>query len=202
MSNQVFPTLAGLSWGIVKRPRWNTRVQSSISFVETRIRFASLPQWRWSLPFQFLRQNATDAEFQALADFYNSRSGQWDSFLYSDPTDNTVTDMNFGTGDGSTVAFQLGRRLLTGGLLEPIYNVQTLTNIKKAGVLQTSPANYSISASGLVTFTSAPAAAAALTWTGTYYWRCRFDQDSADLTNFASTFWSLGELAFVSVKGS
>jgi hypothetical protein len=55
--------------------------------------------------------------------------------------------------------------------------VQVLTNIKKAGVVQTNPANYSISATGLVTFTSRPGAAA-LTWTGTYYWRVRFDQDT------------------------
>jgi hypothetical protein len=153
MSNAVFPTLAGISWGIVKAPQWNTRVQRSISFMETRIAFASLPQWRWSVPFQFLRV-ADPFEYQTLASFYNDRKGRWDSFLYSDPVDSSVTDMNFGTGDGSTTQFQLGRRLLAGGLLEPIYNVQVLTNIKKNGVLQTSPANYSISATGLVTFTA------------------------------------------------
>jgi uncharacterized protein (TIGR02217 family) len=201
MSNAVFPTLAGISWGIVKAPQWNTRVQRSISFMETRIAFASLPQWRWSVPFQFLRV-ADPFEYQTLASFYNDRKGRWDSFLYSDPVDSSVTDMNFGTGDGSTTQFQLGRRLLAGGLLEPIYNVLVLTNIKKNGVVQTNPANYSISATGLVTFGAAPANGAALTWTGTYYWRVRFDQDAADFSEFANGFWSLGELAFVSVKGS
>ena len=30
------------------------------------------------------------------------------------------------------------------------------------------------SSTGMVTFVTAPAAAAALTWTGAFYWRCRF----------------------------
>jgi hypothetical protein len=43
--------------------------------METRIAFASLPQWRWSVPFQFLRV-ADPFEYQTLASFYNDRKGQ------------------------------------------------------------------------------------------------------------------------------
>lgn len=200
MSSSVFPALAGLTWGTKKSPIWNTRIQTSISGRETRIQLASLPRWRWTLNYEFLRA-ATPFEYQQLADFFNSRAGAWDSFLYSDPTDNSVTDMNFGTGDAVTTAFQIGRRLQTGGLLEPIYNVNALTNIKKNGVVQTSPGDYSISATGLVTFTSAPANGLALTWTGTYRWRCRFEQDSVDFNNFMENLWDSG-VSFISILGS
>lgn len=201
MSSAVFPSLAGLQWGLTKRPIWNTRIQKSVSLMETRISFTSIPLWRWSLSYEFLRQNASNAEFQSLSNFFNARQGMWDSWLYSDPSDNSVTDMNFGTGDAATTAFRLGRRLATGGLLEPLYNINVLTNIKKDGVTLSAPGDYSVSG-GLVTFTSAPAAAAVLTWTGTYYWRCRFEQDGVDFREFLNALWSVGELAFVSIKGS
>ena len=49
--------------------------------------------------------------------------------------------------------------------------------IKKAGVTQTVTTDYTISSSGLVTFTSAPANGAALTWTGEFDLPMRFDTD-------------------------
>lgn len=206
MSSAVFPTIAGLQWGIVKRPFWNSRVQTSVGGYETRIALASLPRWRWSIAFEFLRQNTTDAEFQTLANFFNARQGKFDSFLYSDPSDNTISDsvslrQNFGTGDGSTVAFQLGRSLIASGVFEYIYNLNATPKIYVDAVLKTAGADYNIS-NGLVTFTSAPANTKALTWSGTYYWRARFDQDAADLMEFMDAYWSLGELAFVSILGS
>lgn len=208
MSSAIFPSLPGLAWGIVKRPIWNTRIQESAGGYETRISFTSLPRWRWSLPFQFMRQAASYAEFQSLADFFNSRQGRYDSFLYSDPSDNAIaaadrlTLGNFGTGDGSTVAFQLGRQLASGGLFEPIYNVNGTPAIYKDNALQSTPANYTVSASGLVTFTSAPANGVNVNWYGGYYWRCRFDDDAADFTEFLDAYWSLSALAFKSILGS
>lgn len=203
MSDTVLSMPAGIRWGVTKAPRWNTRVQTAVGGRETRVAFASLPVWRWAVSFEFLRQSVTNQEFQYLAQFFNDRRGRWDSWLYNDPTDNTATDMNFGTGNASTTAFQLNRKLYTSGVLsESVYNLNGAPVIKKNGVTLATPADYSVSASGLVTFTSAPAVAAALTWTGAYYWRVRFDQDIADFDNFMSALWSLGELSFSSILGS
>lgn len=206
MSNAILPTLAGVQWGITKRPIWNSRVQTSVGGYETRIALASLPRWRWSLSFEFLRQNTTDAEFQSLANFFNARQGKYDSFLYSDPSDNTISDsvslrQNFGTGDGATSGFQLGRSLVASGVFEYIYNLNATPKIYKNAVLQVAGVDYNIS-NGLVAFTAPPAGGAALTWSGTYYWRARFDQDGSDFTEFMDAYWSLAELAFVSILGS
>ena len=59
---------------------------------------------------------------------------------------------------------------------------------------------WTVSATGLVTFFAAPANAAALTWTGTYYWRCRFKGDTFDVEKFHNMFWEAKALKFVSVK--
>lgn len=60
----------------------------------------------------------------------------------------------------------------------------------------TDAADYSVSASGLVTFAAPPAAAAALTWSGSYFWRCRFTMPQLELQKFLSTFWEAGKVEF------
>lgn len=208
MSNSVFPALTGIGWPVIKRPAWNSRIQRAVGGRETRISLMSLPIWRWTVLHNYLGQDADNSDYATLADFFNARQGQYDSFLYSDPTDSTIADTSpatrqvFGTGNGATVAFQLVRSLTSGGLREPIYNVHAAPKIYVANVLKTVGTDYTLSGTGLVTFTSAPAGAVALTWSGSYYWRCRFDQDSADFSNFASGFWEQTGLSFVSVLGS
>lgn len=209
MSNAIFVPPAGLMWGVRKRPNWNTRIQKSVAGNETRVAFASAPRWRWSLAFEFLRQNATNPEWQYLAQFYNDRLGMWDSWLYSDPTDNTIaaadrtTLGSFGTGNASTTQFQLGRKVYaTGATRESIYNVNGTPAIYKDNTLQTVTTDYTISSSGRVTFVSAPGVGVNVNWYGSWYWRCRFDQDMNDYDNFMSGLWSLGELSFISILGS
>jgi hypothetical protein len=42
-----------------------------------------------------------------LLNIFNAAKGRWDSFLYTDPYSNTAANTPFGTGDGSTSAFQI-----------------------------------------------------------------------------------------------
>jgi uncharacterized protein (TIGR02217 family) len=200
MSNNAFPTLPGLAWSRLKTPTFATKVQTSVSLRELRASFTPYPQWKWTLTYDILRQNGSFTELSTLLGFFLARQGSFDSFLYTDPEDNAVSAQSFGVGDGTTTAFQLQRTF--GGFTEPVYNVTGTPSIFKAGTLQATPANYSIGGSGLVTFTSAPAAGAALTWTGGYAWRVRFATDSYDFEEFASQLWQLRQLVFVSVLGS
>lgn len=62
------------------------------------------------------------------------------------------------------------------------------------GALQTS--GYSISATGLVTFNSAPSNGAALTWTGAYWWPCTFDDDTLALSKIMGGIWSVDKIGF------
>lgn len=62
-----------------------------------------------------------------------------------------------------------------------------------------SAVSYTISATGLVTFNAAPSAAA-LTWSGDYYWRCRFDADDLPFEQFMAQFWKTGEVKLITVK--
>jgi hypothetical protein len=185
MSNSVFPALPGLEWNSTKSPSWNTSIQRSVGGRETRISFMSLPIWRWTLSYEFLRQADAYAEFQTLVELLQCPAGELrliplhGSHRLSD-RGHLSTRQNFGTGNGSTTAFQLVRSLVASGVNEPIYNVNGTAKIYKANVLQTVGVDYTINSSGLVTFSSAPASSVALTWSGSYYWRVRFEQASSE----------------------
>lgn len=204
MSNNVFPTLLGLEPKVSRIPMFRTRVQQGVSGDEVRTAYQAFPLWKFKLKFEFLRDDAPNNELNKILALFMVARGQFDNFLFTDTDRSAVVDERFGTGDGVTTQFQLTRSSSDGALsfVEPVQNVNVLTNIKKAGVAQTSPTNYSISATGLVTFTAAPAAAAALTWTGTYYNRVRFMMDEANFERFMFQLWQLGTCDLLGAPGN
>jgi hypothetical protein len=95
---------------IKRTPIFATKIQTASSGKELRASFQSTPRYRYSLPLNFLRQavlNADTDEVAMLLNIFNAAKGRWDSFLYTDPYSNTAANTPFGTGGGSTSAFQI-----------------------------------------------------------------------------------------------
>ena len=198
MTELVFPALAGIGWSVKRSPVWKTRAQQAISGKETRLADWSYPAWHWELTFDFLRSDPVAAEFQALAGFFNARQGAFGTFLYGDADDNAVTGQSLGTGDGATTMFQLIRAF--GGFIEPVLAPNVVSAVYLAGVVQ-APSAYSVDPiTGLLTFTAAPASGAAITADFSYYFRCRFAEDTVDFEKFMATLYRAQKLAFVSLK--
>jgi uncharacterized protein (TIGR02217 family) len=205
----ILPVLPGLAWENTKAPEFATKIQSSVALNEVRIGMTPYPVRKYAVVYNFLREYKPSGaskfeELNTLYNFFCNCGGSQTSFLYDDPEDDTIADvapyMLFGTGDGSTTTFQLGRSL-NGGFFEPVYNTHSTPKIYVSSVLQTLGVAYTISASGLVTFLGGhiPGAAAPIAWSGTYYWRCRFEDDSIEFNEFASLFWALKKLTFRTV---
>ncbi|HVH76767.1 MAG TPA: DUF2460 domain-containing protein [Stellaceae bacterium] len=193
MSLAVLPTLIGASYPAIRTPKFSTRVQRSVSGREVRISDFAYPIWEFTLPFAYLPL----ADWQNLLGFFLQRTGAWDTFLFDDGADDNVTGQALGAGDGSTEAFQLVRTL--GGFVEPILAPNEVSAVYLNGVPQAS-ATWSVnSATGVLAFTTPPAAGAAISADFTYFWRCRFAQDSADFSQFMNRIWELKALKFVSV---
>jgi len=197
MSSAIFPTLTGMTYDTIKTPIFNTVTKKAVSGRETRVAYMASPMYNWQLNFEYLRDQlgvqvpvSPYNDLKALMAFFIARQGSFDSFLFNDVTDNQATAQQFGTGTGSLATFQLSRTMGGGfGFPEPVMNLNGTPSIYVNGSL-TTPG--SISSSGLVTFSSAPAAAAVLTWTGNFYHRCRFDADTVDFTQMLQNFWTLG----------
>jgi hypothetical protein len=123
--------------------------------------------------------------------------GAADDFLVTYPTDHTISSQAaFGVGDASSKNFQLTRPI--GGGIDIIQNLNGNPNIYKAGVLQ-NPASYSISSTGLVVFGTAPGSGANLTWTGSFYFRVHFVDDSLDLQMIGPNVWVIASLKWESI---
>lgn len=189
-----FPSLAGITFPIKRTAIWSTVQLKAVSGRESPVARWTYPRWRWDLPFDVLRSAAATPEMQQLAGFFNAQAGPFRAFLYSDADDGQVTDQAFGTGDGTTKTFQLVRAF--GGFTEPVF-AATPTAVKVAGVTTTA---YTLGSYGKITFTSAPAAGAALTWSGAFQWICRFDNDEFDLSKVMSNWFQADSLSFTSIK--
>lgn len=195
MSNAIFPTLPGITWDTVKTPIFNTVVKKAVSGRETRVAYMATPMYIFKLNFEFLRDKMSVQvpaspfdELKQLMGFFINRQGSFDSFLFEDTTDNLATNQQFGTGTGSQTQFQLARDFGGGtSFLEPVMNLNGTPTITGGSVA-------SISSTGLVTFSSAPANGTALIWTGNYYFRCRFDTDTTDFQQLMQDYWTNGGL--------
>lgn len=202
MAPPVFPasSLPGIGVPVKRAQSWgNPPRAEAVSGRRTRYSLYTYPIYSWELTIDFLRAAPSFAEWQALEGFIASVNGPAQLFAYSDPNDSSVTAQGFGTGDGASTAFQLVRSL--GGFTIPVYLINGTPTIFVAGT----PTAVTISPYGVVTFASPPAPGAALTWTGSYYFGCRFDEDvfafSEMMTGyFGSGLWDMKSLKFSSEK--
>lgn len=196
MTVPTFPVLAGLSYPVKRTPVFDTETEDALSGARTRYPNRTLPLYRYMLEFEVLREAAAYLEWQTMLGFYNSVLGDCYLFRFNDVSDNTATAESFGSGDGTSTVFQL-TRAGSFGFAEPVYAPVAVTQVKVAGVVVNTPGDYSVDlTTGLVTFAVAPAGSAALTWTGTYDWYCRFDKGNVDFSKFMNGLWELKGLSF------
>jgi hypothetical protein len=203
MSNLVFPMLlppdGSLLFPIKKFPKRSSIVQEPVSLRgDLGIGFAPYPVWMFELDFGAITGDEVtlNSGLQKIVGFCIQVGGRASTWLFQDPFDNAVVQMPFGVGDGTTTAFQLTRSIAGG--IDIIQNLNGTPTIYNAGV---ATAAYSISATGVVTFNSPPAVNNVLSWTGGFYFRCRFltDEPLSNLQRFVFKLWELKQLQFKSV---
>lgn len=198
MSNAIFPSFPGLKAEVSRTPVWSTTHKPSVSQRDFRSANASYPLYKYKLSYEVLRQTTGFAEFTTMVGFFNARRGSFDSFLFTDPDDCAVTAQPLGPGDGVNRMFQLVRNF--GGFIELVFDTNSAPLVYLDGVLQTLTTNYTVSGIGVVTFVVAPGAGVAVTWSGTYYRRVRFEQDAAEFNKFMDKLWALKTLELITVK--
>lgn len=202
----VFPALPGLAWSVTKAPTFQTRIQRAVSGRELRALDYPYPLWQFTLVFDFLRDNPAAGydELRALMGFFMLCQGAFATFLFEDPSDHEIAGQQIGTGDASATAFQLqraiGAALPGGGFSELISAPNVISAIYFDGITQ-DPAGYSVDQdTGLVTFITPPGSGLIITADFTYYFRCRFIDDSYGFENFMYRLWRLKKLTFISVR--
>jgi uncharacterized protein (TIGR02217 family) len=202
----VFPSLPGLAWSVTKSPTFQTRIQRAASGRELRALDYPYPLWQFTLVFDLLRDNPAAGydELQTLMGFFMLCQGAFGTFLFRDPSDDQVARQQIGVGNASTTVFQLQRSMGTtlpgGGFQEPIVAPNIVSAVHLNGITQ-NPASYSVDPNtGLVTFVTAPGSELIISADFSYYFRCRFVDDSYTFENFMFRLWQLKKLTFISVR--
>lgn len=201
MGNEVYPVLPGRTWDTTMRPLFNTKILRAVSLNEFRASFSATPVYQMKLSYDVLRDRTINGtvydEFRPLIGFFMARHGRFDSFLYNHPNDNTAVTEEFGTGDGLTANFNLARTL--GPFTERVANVNVLDEIYING---TPTEAFTISATGMVMFDPPPFEDDVLTWSGTYYYRCRFVNDEQEFNQFMDRLWNSKAVELVGCLGT
>jgi hypothetical protein len=198
------PSLAGLTWSRHKKPGFSTRVAPHVSGREVRVALMAYPLYEFEAVYSGLASAATPAfaglgssSLQSLMGFFLQLQGQFGTFLYTDPDDNSVTGQAFATGDGATKSFTMMRAL--GGFLEPVGFVTAIANVYLNGTAQ-SGSSYSLATPNTLTFVSAPGVGVIVSADFSYAFNCRFLDDQMDFEELMSNLWKLDSLKFRSVK--
>jgi uncharacterized protein (TIGR02217 family) len=206
MSIATFPTLAGMSWPVARTPMMSTIKQAAISGKETRLQLWTYPRYKYEIALEYLGSFAAvrdwqNQDWQTFLGFWNALGGAALPFHWTDFYDKAVTSQSLGVGDGATTKFNFIRNL--GGFVEPVQDVGAVTQVTVAGTPTTGYTLLTDPNWGLVygiQFNTAPASGAALAASFTYNWVCRFDEDTADLSNIMFNFWQLKKITFTTMK--
>jgi hypothetical protein len=200
----LFPALPGQGWSVHKKPTFATIVASHVSGREVRDALYVNPIWQFELTFDGLASDAASypglgaQSLQALMGLFLQCQGQWGTFLYVDPTDNSVSGQAIAIGDGATTSFTLARAL--GGFLEPVGWATSVSQVSVGGAAQSS--GWSLAAPNSLVFATPPASGAAIVASFAYAFLCRFDEDAAEFEQAMQNLWTLDSLKFRSVRSS
>lgn len=168
-------------------PEFMTAIQEAVSGVEQRIRVWAKCRARYDIGYSVLSSEDPTGSYRAVYALFYGHFGRLHPFRFKDWNDYQASGTNFGTGDGSETEFQLSKTYDPSLILLNVAGSRTYTReiyllantpvIKVNNVTVATPADYSIGATGLVTFVSPPTNGHALTWTGEFDIPVRFDID-------------------------
>ena len=214
----------GNCWPLTRTPIWTggNLVQEGANGRESRATCRTQPRYRFTLRYDEGSDGyLPTADMQALMALFNQCRGNVYALTLVWPDDCYVENQQIGVGDGGTKAFTLcrtwGSVLYTpepawGSTEDPFSYIRndygfSDTGFKAFGLLEfcidgegvDSDDRSFVATTGVVTFDTAPADGAIITATFHYAWRVRFETDEYDFDNFASGFYSVGDLAFITV---
>lgn len=172
MSTVVFPgidpatglpaVLLGLAFDVKKSPQFSGKVVEHTSGAETATSYWQNPKWNYSVTFDYLPdypKAVGDSDIRKMMGFFLAMNGRFQTWLFNDPDDNTVTAQYQYTFDGVTTQFYLVRAM--GGYYEPIGQLQTGTltlwlQADEAKTIPATPGPYTVTVNHASTITSLP----------------------------------------------
>jgi hypothetical protein len=222
VSNAVYPAaVRGLTWTVLKTGEFNTLVQDAPNKYEVRIAQSQNPIWHFALMYDYIYDQAyniapglTYTDLRTLMGFFLARQGQFDDFLFDDPSDdsvgpamvdgspNTQAELQVVT-DGAGNWYSPLQRNMGGQFYEDVTDLNTTSaplTVYANGVLQPD-SNYTVMGPGLAV-PGASFMGLYLKWNAqpatpvtaqfNFYFRVRWESDEQDFEEFMYQLWTIG----------
>ena len=213
MSDAVFPQLAGLDWQSSKAAQFNSKVMTSVNGRELRASYQAVPVYKIKLSYSFLRESQGRDELRQLEGFFLARRGSFDSFLLAMPDDSVLSGERVGVSNGTQTVYQAVRTI--GPVVVPLSHVDSTGASVEALMYADDGSNAmwssdgatmwlqdaTVSSSGVVALSVAPKAGKVILLSCTYYYRCRFKDDSQEYENFMHNLWQAKKVEMVGCLG-
>jgi uncharacterized protein (TIGR02217 family) len=187
-----------ISYGASGGPGYLTTVVATASGHEHRNSNWAAARGKWDVA-SGLRDREHVAELIA---FFRARRGRAHGFRFKDWTDYQGVAQVLGTGTGALTTFQLIKNYASGGIIEGRLITRPVTGTVKVyrnGVLATSGVTVD-HGTGVVTFTTAPAAGVIVTADFEFDVPTRFDTDQMDITIETYALGSWGQVPVVEIR--
>jgi uncharacterized protein (TIGR02217 family) len=198
--------------GMVGGPTYQNVIAEAVSGTEQRVRVWAKCRGEWQLSYTILGNEEMNTTFRAVVALFRAHFANLYPFPFKDWGDYQLDDDWIGNGDGTTTAFQIVKvydpseiLLGTQGALiymREIYLPRPGLVVKVNGVTQTLTTHYTVSATGLITFVTAPASGHAVTVTGEFDVPVRFNTNRLDLTINENSIAEIGSLPIREVIGT
>jgi hypothetical protein len=201
---QIFPSMPGLTFPVTITPRTlNLRQAPHPSGREVRLQAGSLPVWQFTLDFALLRGTPGFTEYAEMLGFFFAQLGSQRAFLFRLPQDCEVTDQDFTITNGRSVFGPLVRTYA--GSTEPVGYVDTtqpfalyqdgdLVDSSDYFILRDAPGDQKIK------FRDTPPAGKTLSVDMSFFYVCRFADDTIDVEEFMNRLYSLASVKLIAPR--
>jgi len=187
-----------IAYGASGGPGYSTTVVTTVSGHERRNANWAAARGKWNVAHGLKKRE----QVAALIAFFRARKGRAHGFRFKDWTDYQAFAQGIGVGDGATKSFQLVKHYASGGETETrviAKPVPGTVRLYTDGVEAT--AGWSVdTATGLVTFTTAPASGVQLTADFAFDVPVRFDSDRMEITIETWQLGSWGQIPIVEIR--
>lgn len=205
--------LPGLAFSAKWSPEFfNAPTQTTSTGADIDLALAQTPLHRFELTYDFLRDRWFSAraslEFRTMMGFFLMLGGSVGRFLFRNADDNFVAAQQIGTGDGSTTSFgPVSRSFGANGYYgsEPVGMIDTarpllvrLGDIAQPASLWTlntaTPLNQNL------TFESAPPEGTPVYLDFSYFYYCKFPDNTNTFEKFMDRLWLLQKISIKSCR--
>lgn len=166
-----------VAYGTIYGTGYKTEVHTLKSGLERRKALWSTPRGQFAVMYKMLK---ADQHEQVVAAFH-ACAGRLNTFRLHDRTDDTASNEPIGTGTGAPETYQLSRRLSFAGVSRDLPVLLPNADNFRVFVGGVETSAYTLDPLlGRLTLTAADGAA--VTWSGTFDKKVRFDDDDLEFT--------------------